>query len=248
MSASKSSARNLPAVACWQSGHDDVKYLGYKVPEPHCSSLLDVRLDAGAQTAFVKLRVPVWLKDGTDRPTTLYVFIHPERLSGVEVVTGEVPAPVSRSFIQHKQCKAAEDVVGVRFALRQPADVIVPEGRLVARPKFNLVLELLHSLGQATELTVYVPSTKKNSPRELLGRLGALVGEGLKSTPADCALERLYAGAGGRLLSEDDLEAALPESPPSYDEIALTPPPRPPKRVRDGSCECWIASRCAYPC
>ncbi|KAL0262773.1 hypothetical protein SLS55_001746 [Diplodia seriata] len=204
-------------------------YLGHRFPEPTCHVAFGMRVDEHTGAAFFKLRVPVSLKTQSKK-TNLFVFIHPERISTLEQSTSsDLPEAVRTAF----PVVSNNAILQLRFTLSTPSAVLVPANSPLA-PKSAASVNLLRrlrSLAQATQFTVYLAA--KGHPKHSIATMCEMANTStLKSDPSELRLETLYAGNGAKVIEGADLVFPFdhddpPESPPSYDELALPSPPRP---------------------
>ncbi|KAL1641361.1 hypothetical protein SLS58_006060 [Diplodia intermedia] len=204
-------------------------YLGHRFPEPTCHVAFSMRVDEHTGAAFFKLRVPVSLKTQSKK-TNLFIFIHPERISTLEKSTSsELPEAVRTAF----PVVSNNAILQLRFTLSTPSAVVIPANSPLT-PKSAASVNLLRrlrSLAQATQLTVYLAA--KGHPKHSIATMCEMANTSkLKSDPSELRLETLYAGSGAKAIEAADLVFPFdhddpPESPPSYDELALPSPPRP---------------------
>lgn len=195
---------------------------------------MDIRFDSTQNAALFRIRVSVGVK-GLRNKVNLYLFIYPDTILSLESAAGsdDVPEPV-RSVFAKKPFGTTGDIVALRFVLERPASLVGPENVELAPTTraFGCALDSLRSLATATELTLFVAS--EDLSRAAVNALCAQAGRdgGLRLLAGkDSSLEMLYGGNSGKVI-EVNVADGQPESPPSYDEIALTPPPPPQKRKR----------------
>ncbi|OJD36449.1 centrosome-associated protein cep250 [Diplodia corticola] len=223
-------APHVAAMAEWTCPEQQRQlYLGHRYPEPTCHVAFSMRFDGHTRAAFFKLRVPVAPKCQSKK-TNIFVFVYPERISTLEQSTpSELPEAVRIAF----PILSNNAILQLRFTLSTPCAIIVPAETPLA-PKSAASVNLLRrvwSLTQATQLTVYFAA--KGQPKHSLATMCELASTNkLKSDPSELRLETLYAGNGAKAIEGVDLvfpfdHEGPPESPPSYDELALPPPPRP---------------------
>ncbi|GME48462.1 uncharacterized protein LTHEOB_1228 [Neofusicoccum parvum] len=236
-------------VARWRSRGSDNTYLGHGHPEASCQAALDIHFQRDERKAFVKLRVPVGIKAAT-RKIYVYFFIHPEHILSLDRFDcnesedrsqATIPEQVQSALVRSKQCSSSESITGLKFSLSKPGALVVPVDTALA-PKTKAsgnILDALYSLGRATTVTLYVPTPRISDSRQLDLLCSSASGGALKSIEDACSLAMLYHGSGGRVIEhlDDPLTDTDPlanddvafhtkaDSPPSYDEIALTPPP-----------------------
>lgn len=239
--ASSSSASNhsfaitrTPAVARWRDKDGILRYFGYGHPISSHQVLMDIRFNSPQNAALFRIRVPVGIK-GQRNKVNLYFFIYPETILSLEapVSSDDVPEPV-RCIFAKKPFGTAGDIVALRFVLERPGSLVGPEHMELAPTTraFGSALDSLRSLATITEVTLFVANEDLN--RAALDALCAQARRdgGLRLLAGkDSSLEMLYGGNSGAVI-EVNVADGRPESPPSYDEIALTPPPPQPKRKR----------------
>lgn len=236
-------------VARWRSRGSDNAYLGHGHPEASCQAALDIHFQHDERKAFVKLRVPVGIKAAT-RKIYVYFFIHPEHILSLDRFDchesedrsqATIPEQVQSALVRSKQCSSSESITGLKFSLSKPGALVVPVDTALA-PKTKAsgnILDALYSLGWATTVTLYVPTPRISDSRQLDLLCSSVSSRALKSIEDVCSLAMLYHGSGGRVIEhlDDPLTDTDPlanddaafytkaDSPPSYDEISLTPPP-----------------------
>ncbi|KAL1629218.1 hypothetical protein SLS56_005441 [Neofusicoccum ribis] len=236
-------------VARWRSRGSDNTYLGHGHPEASCQAALDIQFQRDERKAFVKLRVPVGIKAAT-RKIYVYFFIHPEHILSLDRFDcnesedrsqATIPEQVQSALVRSKQCSSSESITGLKFSLSKPGALVVPVDTALA-PKTKAsgnILDALYSLGRATTVTLYVPTPRISDSRQLDLLCSSASGGALKSIKDACSLAMLYHGSGGRVIehlddpltdtdplaNDDATFYAKADSPPSYDEISLTPPP-----------------------
>ncbi|KAK8207406.1 hypothetical protein IWZ01DRAFT_509852 [Phyllosticta capitalensis] len=224
------------AVAEWQSSQH-VLHLVH--PDPSCNISCAIRLDVGSKCASFKLRIPVALKAQRTK-TSVFLSIPPEQILSLHSEHGPVPDIVRGKLNTH--------VTSLSFSLSKAPLVITPSIPLTPKnKKSGEVLEGLQSLASSTAFTIYIPSRYiSRHGLDVLCRLA--IGTDLKTHPKEASLASLYGGSGARCFPGDEFRFAAPadntaptaenkaadnyppaDSPPSYDELAPTPPPFPEK-------------------
>lgn len=183
----------------------------------------DIRRYASSNTAFIKLRATVALKAPAPAKTSIFVFVHPERIRAI--VLDESPEPPPQEIVK----KLGQNTYCLRFTLDRPAALVGPAGPEPIAPKNKSsgeTLNQLWSLARETTFAVYLPAKVVTKAR-LLSLCEAASGHGLKSIAWQADMTCLYGGKGGRLIN--DAPEAPSANPPSYDELEPGPPLPPTK-------------------
>jgi hypothetical protein len=179
----------------------------------------DIRRYASTNTAFIKLRATVALKAPAPAKTSIFLFIHPERVRTVAL--DESPESTPREAVKKK---LDQDTYCLHFTLDRPADLVGPAGfeHIVPKNKSSgETLGYLRSLARQTKFSVYLPAKVVTKAR-LLSLCEAASGHGLKSITWQADMSCLYGGKGARLM--EDAPEAPTANPPSYDELEPGPP------------------------
>lgn len=197
--------------------------------------LSDVTFDArrleSTSHAFFKIRCTITLKASAPTKTSLFVFIHPERIQALHIDGSETGDAGDATSTEAAQRKLGTDVFCLRFTLTEPGVLVGPKTSDLT-PKnqaSGVVLDSMRSLATQVGFAVYIP---RNIMAQAQARLDALCKEasgcGLKSIVLEADLTRLYRGKGGAVLNEpdavDDASTASWHSPPSYGEVGPGPP------------------------
>ncbi|KAF4311348.1 hypothetical protein GTA08_BOTSDO13062 [Botryosphaeria dothidea] len=224
----------LAAVA-WQCPHSADRPLFLDGPDVRFSA----SINSNTPAATLRLRVSVSLKATPRLKTPIYAFVLPNGLRGIE----------RESFVpDHIRNALGPGIVGLRFRMEQPVVMVAPastsEGPLAPKNKAaGHVLSLLESLAQTIEMTVYL-STRHGHKAALdvlcSSSASAWAATRWPAAPSIADLRSMYQGRGGIVLPADLTVPPRGEqhtdSPPSYDELALSAPspprPPPPKRRR----------------
>lgn len=216
------------AVAEWQCTKSDAsQHLVH--PDPSCNVTFAVRLDVATKSASFKLRVPVALKAQRTKPS-VFLSIPPAHILSLSS-NGDSPVP------QVVRSKLNTHVTSLSFKLSKAPVVITPSISLTPKNKRSGdLLEMLQSLAQCTAFIIYIPS--RYISKKKLDVLCRLVNDEtiLNAHPQDADLSSLYGGNGARTFDGGEFRLDAPtsvslmenhpaESPPSYDELAPTPPP-----------------------
>lgn len=197
-----------PAAVTWD-GH----------AQPLTDVTCDIRRYTSNSTAFIKLRATVALKSPAPAKTSLFLFVHPERIR--TVVLDESPESALQETVKQK---LGQNTYCLQFTLDRPAALIGPASPENITPKNKSSGEALHrlrSVARETKFAVYIPAKVVTKAR-LLSLCEAASGHVLKSIAWQADMTCLYGGKGGRLI-EDDSEASS-ANPPSYDELEPGPP------------------------
>lgn len=200
-----------PAIVAWPCDKDGDSRLTSRIT---CT----LALDAPATMAFCRLRLPLMLKALPSRKTAVFAFVHPEQILSVNEAPA-IPESVTAAL--------DTDVVGLCFKMQRSPVAVVPDLPLVPKNKSSGdALEALQAIATISEFTLYLPS--KHLSKQQIASLSSIAGPELwRSLPNFTNLSALYAGKGGKIV---EASAILPngcgrgDSPPSYDELALSPP------------------------
>lgn len=194
--------------------------------QPLIDVTCDIRRYASSNTAFIKLRATVMLKAPTPAKTSIFLFVHPERMRAV--VLDESPEPTSQEAVKKK---LGQNTYCLRFTLDRPAALVGPAGPDRIAPKNKSsgeTLNYLRSLARETKFALYLPAKVVTKAR-LLSLCEAASGHELKSITWQADMSCLYGGKGGWLVN--DAPEAPSANPPSYDELEPGPPMPP---IKDG--------------
>ncbi|KAK8159693.1 hypothetical protein IWX90DRAFT_480276 [Phyllosticta citrichinensis] len=226
------------AVAEWHCTKSDAsQHLVH--PDPSCNVTFAVRLDVATNSASFKLRVPVALKAQRTK-ASVYLSIAPAHILSLSS-NGDGPVP------QVVRAKLNTHVTSLSFKLSKAPLVITPSISLTPKNKSSGdVLEMLQSLAQCTAFTIYIPS--RYISKKKLDVLCRSVNDEtiLNAHLQDADLSSLYGGNGARTFDGGEFRFDAPtsvsllenhpaESPPSYDELAPTPPRLLPQFVEKDS-------------
>lgn len=237
MAASSTHDHTVPfvaAVASWNClARQTEQLLGHGAPSPATRAHFELTLDESAKnTASFRLRLFLGLRAMEGKRANFFFCIPPNRILDLDGRTDRVPNSVRTAFLLGtKKEVPSTKIVSLRFRLSEPGIIVLPKVRDLT-PSSQMAgrtLELLESLARATEFTISFED-KSDSRRASL--LAALHGRDWTSTAERALdLDTLYTGHGAKLVqgahfSLDSSADGVPaESPPSYDELAPTPPP-----------------------
>lgn len=194
--------------------------------QPLSDVTCDIRRYASPNTAFIKLRATVALKAPAPAKTSIFLFVHPERIQAVGL--DESPEPTSQEAVKKK---LGQNTYCLRFTLDRPAALVGPAGPEHMAPKNKSsgeTLNHLRSLARETKFAVYLPAKVVTKAR-LLSLCEAASSHELKSITWQADMSCLYGGKGGWLIN--DAPEAPSANPPSYDELEPGPPMPP---IKDG--------------
>ncbi|KAH7042781.1 hypothetical protein B0J12DRAFT_673087 [Macrophomina phaseolina] len=202
---------SAPVIAEWRE--DDVRCLGTS-PQPLS---LELRIHGAERQASLKLRLSLALSDYRKK-RNIYLLVHPERVLEARPYDGPVPDRIRADFTKNK---GAEDAVGVGFRLKEQSVVLAQSGTSTQpkRGSSAYALESLGSLSRATSFVLYV--SKSSFEDWQLESLYSLADGDFRLASGE--LESLYGGKGATNIPQTVDGAG---SPPSYDELALSPPPQ----------------------
>lgn len=219
-----------PAVATWV-GQDTGRPVEHPVQYSVHGLSLQLHRNTASNTAFLQLKGNVAIKSRRDR-TNVFVSIQPELVKTITVVEDDEGTQLAVD-------KLATSTHSLRLDLSRPPSLIVPKGDLTPKNKNSgVLLDSLHALAKHTSFSVHLPCSTLAKPR-LVSFCEALSSGGARSSPKFLDVASLYGGKGGRIVNYDDPEklvapayaptATKPQgqSPPSYDELSLSSPPRP---------------------
>lgn len=210
---------NTPAVVFWEGQHTKVD--------------LHLQHDRSTSTAFFKLRSSLVLKALSPAKTFLYLFVPPERMQSLLIDESpnpdSIPSGTSKVLGSSFTC--------LRIILTKPADLIGPKS-VVLKPKNQvqgLVLDELRSLAQSTAFAIFIPHQLLPKAKLLCISYG-INDRLLRSDPGQIDLACLYEGKGGVKVTVGDSDGTTRtapdhsqqpsgDSPPSYAESGLCPPP-----------------------
>lgn len=218
-----------PAVVTWcdQGLTSNTRALSHSA---HDRLTLQIHRDTTSNSAFIQLKANVALKARRDR-TNVFLAIHPERIQTVAIVDDAEDKELATNQL-------ATTTYCLQFVLARPPTLVVPQGDLTPKHKTSrLVLDSLQALAKQTRCSVHLPSATVAKAR-LVSLCEALSAGTLRSTPKFTDVASLYGGKGGRIIEHGIQPAASgpgsaapatteAESPPSYDELSLSSPPRP---------------------
>lgn len=186
--------------------------------QPLSDVTCDIRRYASSNTAFIKLRSTVALKAPGPAKTSIFFFVHPERIRAV--VLDESPEPTSQEILK----KLGQNTYCLRFTLERPAALVGPAGPEHMAPKNKSsgeTLSHLRCLARGTAFAIHLPAKVVTKAR-LLSLCEAASGDGLKSIAWQADMTCLYGGKGGHLINDAPEDPS--GNPPSYDELEPGPP------------------------
>ncbi|KAH7020664.1 hypothetical protein B0J12DRAFT_687627 [Macrophomina phaseolina] len=221
------SSFSAPVVAEWREA--DTQHLGCKSPQ----LVFEAAVDTSRKTASLWLRLLVGLKDNR-RKVRLYLIIDPEKVLTVGRHVEDIPQRVCEAMVKGGHCQSAQDLVGIRFAQHPHSALIIAPCDCALSPKTSAAgatLESLLSLASSECFTLYIPTSYIE--RGSVDGLSQGLGGGAYCLPEGC-LERLYAGRGFQIVNRPGSSTLAADSPPSYDELALSSPSRQPTRPSRG--------------
>lgn len=197
---------------------------GRSFPPPGASwhPTFSLSFDAPTTSAFAKLRVDFSPKSPPRTAIPLFAFIPPERIVSLSADDAEIP--------ESARPELRTSLTKLTFSLSQPVTIISPPTPLVPKNKASGdTLEMLHYIASATTFSIYLPG--KFLPSKRVALFCRMVRDGgVQSLTSESNISHLYNGKGGKAYEAGAFdpfgtEAAPAESPPSYDELALSPPP-----------------------
>lgn len=218
----------VPAVVTWID-HDAGRETEQRAHHSVSDLSLQFHRDTSSNSAFLQLKANVSLKARRDR-TNIFVSIPPECVRTVAVVEDE--------GTQSATDKLATSTHSLRLDLSSPPSLVVPKGDLTPKNKNSgAVLDSLQALAKQTCFSVHIPCATLAKLR-LVSFCEAVSSSGVRSSPKFLDVASLYGGKGARVIEYDPEKLVAPsyaptasepksQSPPSYDELSLSSPPRP---------------------
>lgn len=217
----------VPAVVTWFD-HDSGRESRHHSTHAAQDLTLHMHCDTSSNTAFLQLRAHIALKARRDK-TNLLISIPPERVRTATLCGDDGGKELAtRKLSTSTHC--------VRFHLSKPPSLIVPKGDLTPKQKNSrIVLDSVHALAKQMSFSVHLPCSTTTKAR-LLSFCKSVMSSTVQSTPKFVDIASLYGGKGGRVIEHEPRLALTPgptaaehvaQSPPSYDELGLSSPPRP---------------------
>lgn len=174
-------------------------------------------------SVFFKLRTGLRFEGGPsirrDGHTSVYIFIHPERIRQLSFHT------------QPEEKPYGSNTVALEFSMSRAPALVVPSAYDNLDPGAEEVMKSLRELATQLSFTIYTSLPRRTLPVSWLQQLCTAVTDQKMSPILACAnLRRLYRGQGAQLLEGDDL-SKLFHKPPAYEDVG----PRPPHAVQGES-------------
>lgn len=203
---------------------------------------LHLYFDASSNQAFLKLKATVHLKHQLTRSKqSIFLFIYPERIDTMVLVDDTHPSAIART-------RLGAGIYSLQFRMGQTPEMVIPKDVILSpKPASQSVLDSVKALSRATLFTICLRSSVL--PKASLLRLCKAF-SGSHSRPRTdirrSDLGSLYGGKGGEVVEiSNNLSEPAADSPPSYDELAHTPPS--PKQRADQVMTRPPAKRRRYP-
>ncbi|KAH7002703.1 hypothetical protein B0J12DRAFT_747733 [Macrophomina phaseolina] len=221
----------VPAVASWYcSAQESQNLLGYGSPTATTRAHFELSLGTSDENkASFRFRLLVDLRALKGKRVHVFFCIPPDRILDIQGHTDNVPNSIRTGLLFAKEQVSSNSIVSMRFCLSSPGTVILPRVSDLAPSSQSAgrVLELLESLVRSTEFTIFFKE-KSNTLRDKV--LETFCRRDWTSTVERVLdVETLYAGHGAKTVQAADFSLSAREvpveSPPSYDELAPTPPP-----------------------
>lgn len=208
------------AVVEWVAADGSAQFLCSDTPDVSRRLTCHIHVDATSRAASFRLQMPVGLKAYPNAKTPFYFYIPAGRIESLAYELPEkVPDAAKRDLDGTTSC--------LQFTLTGHGDLVVPPGSLVpSGRKHGEKMDLFKFLARQTRVNIYL-KRRALSEDVLRSLCDAIAQRSLKSIDTASALAGLYKGAGGRVFEEEPVvtsAAPVPSSPPSYDELAPTPP------------------------
>lgn len=226
---------NAAALLQWSCGDGGNEYLGCECPVKSSRLVANIRLDPVHTALSFRFRVAVALKEPASQRQLLFLHIHPDQMSCVEqraLDDAEASPLGATTFIaKTSECSSPKDILCLSLTLKTPMTVVGPATITHLAPRTaaaGRILEALASLSTATDVTIYLPSNPDSCGQA--DTLCNMVNSGkAQAIPNDYALDMLYHGAGGHILTS--LLARFDrQQPPSYQSLSGNEAERPLKR------------------
>ncbi|KAG6354390.1 hypothetical protein INS49_004407 [Diaporthe citri] len=197
-------------------------------------SSMTIFFDLCSNAAFFKLQSPVVLlvpSSQTDHYDTVrsnvHLCIRPEQIVSLVYDRQQLPerlAPLYKKI-------AGQETIRLHFTLSKPAEWIVPNFRSLV-PKTHEDARLLGAfqrLAKVQSMAIYMPSNAISDAKASSLCEAASTSGQLDSSPHHADFQRWYSSPGGKVVPPDDIADAVAadrptESPPSYDDLGLSPP------------------------
>ncbi|KAK4222330.1 hypothetical protein QBC38DRAFT_448375 [Podospora fimiseda] len=188
---------------------------------------IDLHVDASEGTAVFALHSCVFLKGGKPNKLKLYLFIYPEDVQSVEYDGSSCPP------IPAMQRVPSNNFTSLHFTMTQPPSFVVPKDRpLVPKARSEGLLDTMKALASARDITIYLDALPRvpeiRYHLSLLPSVFLFVE--LRRDERRVAIQRLYHGAGGQVISLDHVAPAASPTPSNNTSIKETveeesPPP-----------------------
>ncbi|KAI3401213.1 hypothetical protein diail_11919 [Diaporthe ilicicola] len=167
-------------------------------------------------SVFFKLRTSLRFEGGPsvrrDGHTSVYIFIHPERVRHLSFNT----QPDRKPF--------GPNTVALDFGMSRAPALVLPSAYDYLGPEAEEVMKSLRELATQLSFTIYTSLPRRTLPISWLQQLCTAVTDQKLSPILACAnLRRLYRGQGAQLLEGDNLSEPFPD-PPAYEDVGPRPP------------------------
>lgn len=175
-------------------------------------------------TASFRLRAPLLLKGFGRKTTPFYMFFPSERVESL--VCSDLAAKDVVDTDVRNTFGGDDDIVSLRFTLRQLGDLVVPLLKTPLVPKKKAFWDLFDSLkmlAQESSFVVYLAQKSVPSRESLLALCDAVTAGKLTASVTHMDIGRLYDGKGGKVLACQDLDVPT-DLPPSYGDVGPSPP------------------------
>lgn len=251
--------KSQPIVVAWEDGPKCLT-----TERSKADFTLDLHWNPSRNKAFLKLCTTLVLKDNKGK-THVYLFIPPERIRSLSVGASQIPTP--------DEFASNPDHICLRFDLQGPANFVGP--KIAIRPRDSssgTTLDCVRALATQTTFEVHTTIPPRNLPRWKLGLFCdtfKFPNHGVRSIDVHARMTDLYGGRGGRVIEVKTCSApsnraetvatttdsaekgtgpgstANQPGPPSYDDLALSPPSYAGDSSRQSSKRRRLDSTCA---
>lgn len=196
----------------------------YHVHPQNDSALHQFTLDMVLEGSLFhcKLSTPARSIDAANeiRKTAVYLFLDASHVQSLEICDNEeevIPSCVRSALIKQGSSTSADDLVSIRFVLKDHATFVAPDSLLQKRPSMIEDIEALWRICRLDTFKVYV-SSKAVSTRHILALSNSLA-RGMKPTPEDVINSIYLKPVNSKIVTSlNDLWTLnRPENPPPYD-------------------------------
>ncbi|KUI74121.1 hypothetical protein VM1G_09858 [Cytospora mali] len=177
----------------------------------------DLVFDASSNSSFCRLHAPFVTTHRPKEVLSISLHIPPERVTTIDAERpgNDLPEDVSRHL--------GKELVRLRFNMKNPADLVVPQGSLVPKSKtYRDNLDIMTSLARSNTITFYLACLTEEQLRPLCN---AITRGGVRSIGKYADLTSMYFGRGGRIYTDSDTSPTQ-ANPPDASESEQAGPSR----------------------